>query len=114
MPLTRDQILTADDAGLLEVHVPEWNGSVFIRVMSVGERDSFENDWTINKHRGLENFRAKLLQRVLCDERGELLFTVDDMPKLASKSARVMSRLFNKAIQHNAVTDADVEELAKN
>jgi len=114
MPLTRDQILTADDAGLLEVHVPEWNGNVFIRVMSVGERDSFENEYSLNKHRGLENFRTKLLQRVLCDERGELLFTVDEIPKLAKKSARVMSLLFNKATKHNGMTAADVEELAKN
>ena len=114
MPLTRDQILTADDAGLLEVHVPEWSGNVFIRVMSVGERDAYENDWIANKHKGVENFRAKFLQRVLCDERGELLFTADDMPKLATKSAKVMSRLWEKAMKHNALTDADVEELAKN
>ena len=39
MALTADQILAADDMGLKEVAVPEWGGSVFIRVMTVGERD---------------------------------------------------------------------------
>jgi hypothetical protein len=29
MALSKDQILSADDMGLLEVAVPEWGGSVF-------------------------------------------------------------------------------------
>lgn len=114
MPLTKDQILAADDSGLLEVQVPEWGGSLFIRVMSVGERDAYENDWIQNKHKGVENFRAKFLQRVLCSEKGDLLFTAAELDLLAGKSARVMSRLWEKAMRHNALTDADVEELAKN
>ena len=40
MALSKDQILSADDMGLLEVAVPEWGGRVFVRVMAVGERDS--------------------------------------------------------------------------
>lgn len=114
MPLTKDQILAADDSGLLEVQVPEWGGSLFIRVMSVGERDAYENDWIKNKHHGVDNFRAKFLQRVLCDATGRLLFTAGELDLLAAKSARVMNRLWQKAMAHNALTDADVEELAKN
>lgn len=112
--LTKDQILAADDLGLLEVEVPEWGGSVFIRVMSVGERDSYENDWMVNKSKGVDNFRSKFLQRVLCDEKGELLFTPAELPTLAKKSASVMGRLWEAAMAHNKLTDADVEELAKN
>lgn len=114
MALTKDDIIAADDSGLLEVQVPEWGGSLFIRVMSVGERDAYENDWIQNKHRGVENFRAKFLQRVLCDSNGKLLFVAAELDLLAGKSAKVMSRLWQKAMEHNAFTDADVEELAKN
>lgn len=114
MALTKEQILAADDMGLLEVPVPEWGGSVYVRVMSVGERDSYENDWIVNKNKGVENFRSKFLQRVLCDETGKLLFETGELDKLAGKSAKVMSRLWQKAMEHNAITDADVEELAKN
>ena len=114
MPLTKDQILAADDLGLLEVNVPEWGGELFLRVMTVGERDAYENDWIQNKHRGVENFRAKFLQRVLCNSKGELLFTAGEIDLLAGKSARVMNRLWNLAMRHNSLTDADVEELAKN
>jgi len=114
MSLTKEQILAADDMGLLELEVPEWGGSVFVRVMTVGERDSYENEWMINKSKGVENFRSKFLQRVLCDETGELLFTAAEVDKLAKKSARVITRVWEAAMRHNALTDGDVEELAKN
>jgi hypothetical protein len=114
MALTKEKILAADDLGLLEVPVPEWGDSVFIRVMTVGERDSYENDWVRNKDKGVENFRTKFLQRVLCDDKGDLLFAADEVGKLATKSAKIMSRLWQKAMEHNALTESDVEELAKN
>lgn len=114
MALTKDQILAADDLGLKELKVPEWGGSVFIRVMTVGERDSYENEWIINKNKGVENFRSKFLQRVLCDENGKLIFESSEIESLASKSARVIARIWEAAMKHNALTDGDVEELAKN
>lgn len=114
MPLTKDQILSADDLGLLEVDVPEWGGSLFIRVMTVGERDAYENDWVLNKSRGVDDFRTKFLARCICDSKGVRLFTDEEIPSLARKSAKVMSRLWQKAMEHNALSDKDVEELAKN
>lgn len=114
MGLTKEQILAADDMGLLELQVPEWGGSVFIRVMTVGERDSYENEWMVNKHKGVDNFRSKFLQRVICDESGNLLFAVNEVEKLAKKSARVITRVWEAAMKHNALSDDDVEELAKN
>ena len=115
MALTKEQILAADDSGLLEVKVKEWGGSVFIRVMTCGERDSYENDWVANKGKGVENFRTKFLARCLCHpESGERLFTDEAVEKLASKSAKVVSTLFEKAMKHNAMSESDVQELAKN
>ena len=114
MALTKEQILAADDMGLLEVQVPEWGGSVFVRVMTVGERDSYENDWMVNKSKGVDNFRSKFLQRVLCDEKGELLFKANEIELLAKKSARITIRVWEAAMKHNALSDDDVEELAKN
>jgi hypothetical protein len=114
MALNKKMILEANDLKLLKVAVPEWGGDVFIRVMSVGERDAYENDWIANKNKGVEDFRTKFLARCLCDENGDRLFSDEEIPVLAKKSAKVMSRLWQKAMDHNALTDADVEELAKN
>lgn len=112
--LTKDQILAADDLDLLKIEVPEWKGCVYCRVMSVGERDSYEREWIGKKETGVENFRTKFLQRVLCTKDGELLFTCDEIAALSKKSARVMGRLWDKAMKHNHLMAEDVEELAKN
>lgn len=114
MALTAEQILAADDLGLLKVRVKEWGGEVFVRVMSVKERDAYERMWIGKKETGVENFRTEYLARTLCDETGKLLFTRDQIEGLAQKSGAVMGKLFDKAIKHNNMTEADVEELAKN
>lgn len=113
MSLTADQILAADDLGLKEVKVKEWNGSVFIRVMSVGERDEYERMWLGKRDTGPDNFRTEYLVRTLCDEKGNLLFTRDKVERLRQKSGAVMSRLFDAAIKHNSMSEEDVEELGK-
>lgn len=112
--LTKDQILAADDMGLLEVPVPEWGGNVYIRVMSVSERDAYEREWLGKRETGVENFRTKFLQKVLCDEKGDLIFTPDEVAVLGKKSARVMAGLWEKAMRHNALMAEDVQDLAKN
>lgn len=113
MALTADQILAADDAGLKKVSVPEWGGDVYIRVMSVGERDEYERMWIGKKETGFENFRTQYLARVLCDEKGTLLFTREQVGKLAAKSGKVMSRLFDVATAHNVMNEEAVESLGK-
>jgi hypothetical protein len=113
MALTAEQILAADDAGLKKVAVPEWGGDVYVRVMSVGERDEYERMWIGKRETGIENFRTQYLARVLCDEKGALLFTRDQVSKLAGKSGAVMSRLFEVAMSHNNMSEEDVETLGK-
>ncbi len=123
MALTAEQILAADDTGLHKVVVPEWRPKewkagdeepcVYCRVMSVGERDSYERLWMGKRETGIENFRTEYLARVLCDEQGKLLFTRDQVSALANKSGSVMARLFDVAMRHNNMTEGDVEQLGK-
>lgn len=115
------QILAADDLGILKVKVKEWPDAdgkpmtVGIRVMTVGEKDAYEREWMGNREKGIDNFRTKFLARCLCHpETGERLFSDDQIDALAKKSARVVSTLFDRATKHNAMSEADVEELAKN
>lgn len=113
MALTAEQILAADDLGLKQVNVREWGGDVFIRVMSVGERDAYERLWIGKRETGVDNFRTEYLARVLCDEKGQLLFTREQVASLANKSGAVMGRLFDEALRHNNMTEEDVEQLGK-
>ena len=112
---TAEQILAANDAGLMgPISVPEWGGDVFIRVMNVGERDSYERLWIGKKETGIENFRSEYLARCLCDDKGQLIFTRGQVAALAGRSGAVVGRLFDAALKHNNMTEADVEQLAKN
>ena len=113
MALTAEQILAADDMGLKKVAVPEWGGDLYIRVMSVGERDNYERLWMGKRETGVENFRTEYLARVLCDEKGDLLFSREQVAALAKKSGAVMGRLFDEAMKHNRMTEEDVAQLGK-
>ncbi|MCC6347888.1 MAG: hypothetical protein IT388_11925 [Nitrospirales bacterium] len=118
MLLNKDQILGAQDLTHEDVHVPEWGGTVRIRMMTGSERDAFEaavyetkgKDVTVNR----ENFRAQLLARVLVDEEGKRLFSDAEIKALGSKSAAALNRLFPVAQKLNGLAADDVEELTKN
>lgn len=112
--LTKDQIFSASDANLLKLHVPEWKGDVYVRVMTVGERDAYENEWQRKRETGVDDFRTKFLVRCLVNESGERLFDNGDVQRLSQKSAKVMNRIWLAAMEHNNLSDESIEELAKN
>lgn len=112
--LTKEQILAVEDCSLLKLSVPEWGGDVFIRVMTVGERDAYENEWQRKKETGVDDFRTKFLIRCLVDEKGNRLFDNSDVQRFATKSARIMNRVWLAAMEHNNLSDSTIEELAKN
>jgi hypothetical protein len=111
--LTADGIFAANDQNLIPVEVKEWGGTVYVRVMSVGEMEAYQREFAEKKEK-MDLWRPKLLVRCICDKDGKALFTHDQVEKLGTKSVKVMSRLFDLAMRHNAVTNEDVEALAKN
>lgn len=115
--LSRDDILNYEDRKLEEVQVPEWGGSVYVRTLSGKERDEYEAG-TVKIENGqqkqnLENFRARLVALCVVSDKGERLFNSKDVAALGNKSAAALQRLYNKAQELNAISDADVEELVE-
>jgi len=110
------KIKAADQKNLLPVEVPEWGLTVWIKQLTVGERDSFEAEaFAARKGDGLmDNPRSKFLVRTLCDESGKPLCKPEEFAELAALSSKPMERLFEEAQKHNRLTNDDVEELAKN
>lgn len=116
--LTREAILSANDLKAVKVPVPEWGGVVYVGVMTGAERDSFEaqridqrgSDVKVN----LDNVRAHLAARTLCDSQGKRLFSVKDVVALGQKSGAALQRVYEAAMRINRVTADDVEELAGN
>ena len=110
--LTRDQILSADDRRLEEVQVPEWGGSIFVRVMSGRDRDKFEFDCQKGKEEvgHVPDFRAKFVASIACDENGELLFSESDIEQLGSKSASALDRILNRGLELAGMDPDAVEQ----
>lgn len=116
MLLSKDQILSASDRKFIDVDVPEWGGSVRLAVMSGTARDCYEASLVqIGKdgkaQNDLSNIRAKLVSACLVDANFEPIFTAAELGK---KSGAVLDRLFDACNKLNAVTDAEVEQAAKN
>ena len=113
--LTKEQILSADDLRREQVNVPEWGGSVFVRTLTGTDRDAFEQSIIQNSERmDLANVRARMAVLCVVDEKGERLFADSDAQALGAKSSLALGRIFTVAQKLNGMTDADVEDLAKN
>jgi len=111
----RERIKAASVRKPLRVHVKEWDLDVYVRVMSVGERDDWELAWIDIRNKGVEkfsNFRAFYLARTLCDEHGERIYKDTDLDEVSALDGAVMGELFEIAQKHNKLSEADVVELA--
>lgn len=115
MALNRDAIMAAQDLPRESVEVPEWGGSVTIRALPAIEWDAFEASTGLGETRNLANIRARLVGLCLIDDDGKRLFKTDaEIVELGKKSARVLSRLFDRCKAINAVTDEAMDELEGN
>lgn len=109
--LTADQIAAIDDIRIASIDVPEWGGTVYLRMLPVGEHEALY-DWHHSAKGKLQGFQAEYLHRCLCNKDGTPLFT--DPSSLNKKSHSVITRLFNAAQKHNGVAGNAVEDAAKN
>jgi hypothetical protein len=112
--LTRDQIEQASDAKI--IRVPAWGGEVCVRLMTVGDRDSYEVKLLEAQSKSvpvIPDFRSELLARCLCDDKGTLLFPGDEgVAALKQKSVDQIHGLWKAALKHNALTEEEIQKLA--
>lgn len=113
MILSRDQILSAPDLDREEFAVPEWGGSIFIRVLSLAERYEFERRFSDPNGKPVDAV-VLLVALCVCDEHGRALFTAADVEVLKSKNADVILRISQAASRLNGLTKEDVDGLVKN
>lgn len=121
----REEIVKAEDQQFDEVSVPEWAPSgdadpdawkLKLRGMTGRERDMFEASMAPrgnSRKPNMDNFRARLVVQCAVDENGDRLFNTGDVKMLGNKSAKALSRVFDKCQEMNGLSDADVEELTE-
>lgn len=115
--LSREQILEAKDLTYRELSVPEWDGDVRIKMLTGAERDEFESSTVEMKGnkptQNLKNLRARLVSLCLVDEAGAPMFSRSDVGRLGQKSAAALERVFQACMDHNGMSDKDIEELTE-
>lgn len=121
----REEIVKAQDQQFDEVPVPEWappgdpnpeSWILKLKGMTGAQRDRFEASMAPrgnSKKPNMENFRARLVVQCAVGEDGNQLFNSGDIKMLGAKSAKALSRVFDKCQELNGLSDADVEELVE-
>lgn len=123
--LTRDAILATEDRVYEDVPVPEWGkknqqppSKVRVRSLTGTDRDAFETSLLVgtgkNQRMSTLNIRAKLAALSIVDARGEPLFGLEDILALGEKNAAALDRVFEVSQRLSGISDADVENMAKN
>ncbi len=121
MALTREQILAIDDSEREEVIIPEWGGSVWVRVLSSNEKDYWEKsmqagdeatpDERLSKR--YDHLRARTAVLSCCDAQGAPLFVLSDEEWLGRKSAKALDKIWDVFVRINALSKDEQEALEK-
>lgn len=88
---------------------------LFVKEMNAAERDAYEATQVeaSKDGRALENFRVRLLVRVLADAEGNRVFVDADADILGRIPAREISAAFDVASELNALRREDEADLEK-
>jgi hypothetical protein len=113
--LTKKDFLRPRTPRTKEVPVEEWGGMVTVQEMTAEQRDEFD-EYVIgmreeNKVKGL---RAVVVSICVVDEEGKRVFNDLDIPDLNKKSATIIGRIADAAMQLSGLSEEDVEERVKN
>lgn len=106
--LTADDIFAVDDSELTPYDVPQWGGTIYIRVMNAEEAISF-SELTADPARRKQAM-LRLVTMCCCNEKGEQLFRPDQVEKLKKKSVKVFLGIQNKIFEINSMRDETAAE----
>jgi len=110
--LTKDKLLSYTARRVEKVLVPMADGHVFVRGMTTQERDDHELFALENDSNS--GTRVMMILNTACDEKGELIFTAEDIPALKVMDSAISQPIYSKACEMAYFTKEDVEELEKN
>jgi len=108
----RDQILARNDLVREKIDIHDWGENIYVQCFSGIQRAKFELE--IKSGASNSDIRERLAVRSLADEKGELLFTEEDIPLLREKNASNLDIVALKALKINKITEEDLTDLVKN
>lgn len=113
----RQKILAAKPTAMERLDVPEWDATVWIKELTLKERDAFEADQIVREEDGsmrmeTKGLKARLIILCACDEDGEKVFSPEDEDALNELGAAAIERVFAVCQRVNKMRKADAAELA--
>jgi len=121
--LNREQLLAKEKIEVKEVDLGNEN-VIYVKQMTGKERDDFEQSVLRTKKDAkgkteyeavVEDFRTKLIVKTACDEKGNLIFNVDDARTLSQNmSAKTIDKIVEASQELNGISEKDKEDLIKN
>lgn len=128
MYLTKEQILSVHDRLYRDMEVPEWTAigsgeKALVRIAGLTAKAASDFSTKLVSMDGkgnvkelkMDNFLAELLALTMVDpETFEPLFTKDDVEALGKKSAAVMKRLGDVAMELSGLNEKAVKDAEKN
>lgn len=112
--LSKAALLAAANQTKLEpLELPELGGTVYVKAMTAGEREQFEQDMTSNDLVKSKKVRATVFANSVTDENGNRLFTPDDIDSINSLPASIVSKVFDKSNELNGINTQQVIEQAE-
>jgi len=115
MLLSREAILQAQDLKHEDVEVPEWGGTVRVRMMTGAERDALGVSLlTKDRQLDMSQYRIRLVATCIVDDQGRQLFGPDEVHMLGAKSGLALDRVYRVAERLNDTGAESVEAAEKN
>ena len=109
---------TIGKASCENIAVPEFGDdveSLNVSVMTVAERDAFDNAYRdIEEAKRAANFRPLLMVFTVKDEHYKPAFSVEDVEQIKQLNSLAVVRLTDAALRINKMLKADVEQHEKN
>lgn len=112
--LNKEQILECSDIKSELVKIPEWSGEVTVKGLTLAEKDVWTDSIMQDGEANVEGATAKLCIMCMRDDKGEMLFSLDDVPAIQAKSAAALDRVFQVAQRLSGIGQEDIEETVKN
>ncbi len=91
------------------VDVEGFGEPVYVRAMTVAERDSFEAATVARK--STVGFRARLVVACVCREDGSRVFSPADVPKIEAVSSAALDPIVNACLAVNAMRQGDADDI---
>jgi hypothetical protein len=111
--MNREAILSKRTGRIVPVEIPEWGDTVYLRALTVGERDRIDQ-YVQDAKQKVTGFRSLVLSLCLCDADGTRLFADSQRSEIDTLDAGVIERLFSAAMPLAGISQADAKAIEGN